>query len=156
MQTMQQLINDYLAGIETLSRAVDDMTVEQLRARPIPGKWSTLEVVCHVGDSELIFAERMRRVLIEDEPPLRFFDPEWCVTNLAYADRDVGEEIELVTVVRRQMARILAARTDEIWQRRGIHNQAGPLTLEQIVRKAVDHLQHHVGTIQDKRNALGL
>ena len=153
---MQQLINHYLAGSDTLSRAVAGMTPEQIHARPIPGKWSTLEVVCHLGDSELIFAERMRRVLIEDEPPLRFFDPDWCVTNLAYADRDVGEELELIGVIRRQMARILAARPDDIWQRRGIHNQAGPLTLEQIVRKAVDHLNHHVQTIQEKRTALGL
>jgi hypothetical protein len=33
-----------------LRRVVEDMTPEQLTARPIPGKWSTLEVVCHLVD----------------------------------------------------------------------------------------------------------
>jgi hypothetical protein len=32
------------------------MTGEQLRSRPVAGKWSTLEVVCHVADREQFFA----------------------------------------------------------------------------------------------------
>ena len=46
------------------------MTQEQLIARPIPGKWSTLEVVCHLADFEIVYADRIKRVIAENEPTL--------------------------------------------------------------------------------------
>jgi hypothetical protein len=46
------------------------MSQEQLIARPIPGKWSTLEVVCHLADFEIVFADRIKRVIAENEPAL--------------------------------------------------------------------------------------
>ena len=44
---------------------------EALKARPVPGKWSTLEVVCHLVDSEQAWCHRMKRVIAEDNPLLR-------------------------------------------------------------------------------------
>ena len=44
------LISAYEHGVEELRVAVTGMTGEQLRSRPVPGKWSTLEVVCHIAD----------------------------------------------------------------------------------------------------------
>jgi hypothetical protein len=41
------LIEDYLAGPQLLRKAVAGMSQDQLVARPIPGTWSTLEVICH-------------------------------------------------------------------------------------------------------------
>ena len=38
------LIDSYLDGPQLLRKAVAGMSQEQLVARPIPGKWSTLEV----------------------------------------------------------------------------------------------------------------
>ena len=50
------LIEQYLAGPGLLRRAVAGMTRDQLLARPVPGKWSTQEVVCHLADYEPIYA----------------------------------------------------------------------------------------------------
>ena len=52
MPTPAELADQYLAGAKSLREAVKGMTREQLTARPIPGKWSTLEVVCHLADFE--------------------------------------------------------------------------------------------------------
>ena len=49
-----ELIAEYLTGPGLLRRAVAGMTSDQLLARPIPGKWSTHEVVCHLADYEPI------------------------------------------------------------------------------------------------------
>jgi hypothetical protein len=46
------------------------MTRDQLLARPVPGKWSTQEVVCHLADYEAVYADRMKRVIALDEPEL--------------------------------------------------------------------------------------
>ena len=54
------LIEEYLAGPGVLRRAVAGMTRDQLLVRPVPGKWSTQEVVCHLADYEPIYADRRR------------------------------------------------------------------------------------------------
>jgi hypothetical protein len=59
--TTADLISAYEKGVEELRLAVAGVTVEQLRSRPVAGKWSTLEVVCHVADCEQFFADRMKR-----------------------------------------------------------------------------------------------
>ena len=58
MATLTQLIDDILAGPAVLRKAVAGMTREQLLARPVPGKWSTLEVVAHLADFDPILADR--------------------------------------------------------------------------------------------------
>jgi hypothetical protein len=61
------LIEEYLAGPGLLRRAVAGMTREQLLAKPVPGKWSTLAVVCHVADYEPVYIDRMKRVIALNE-----------------------------------------------------------------------------------------
>ncbi|MEI8372264.1 MAG: DinB family protein [Planctomycetota bacterium] len=56
------LIDSYLDGPQLLRKAVAGMSQEQLVARPIPGKWSTLEVVCHLADFEIVCGDRIKRV----------------------------------------------------------------------------------------------
>jgi uncharacterized damage-inducible protein DinB len=149
-----ELIDAYLAGIESLGAVVGGLSPEQLRARPVEGMWSILEVVCHLADSEALFADRMKRVLAEDRPALPFADPSHYVEALAYHERDGGEEVALIGLVRRQMARILRAQPAEAWQRVGVHSKEGERTVEQLLRKAIDHLEHHLEFIRAKRHVL--
>jgi len=151
---MTDLIDAYLAGVESLREAVAGLDADQLRARPVEGTWSTLEVICHLADSEALFADRMKRVLAEDRPALLFADPARYVAALAYPDRDAAEEVAFVAAVRGQMARILRAQPAEAWSRVGVHSKEGERTLEQLVRKAIDHLEHHIAFILAKRQAL--
>src|ERR671936_450146 len=101
MTTLAQLIDAYLDGIATLRRAVAGLGPEQLTARPVPGKWSTLEVVCHLADFDPILADRMKRVIAEDRPTLLSADENRFAAALAYHDRDVEEELALIEQTRR-------------------------------------------------------
>ena len=51
------LIENYLAGPEILRRSVSGMSDQQLDATPIPFKWSTRQVVLHISDFDLIYAD---------------------------------------------------------------------------------------------------
>jgi len=149
------LIEQYLAGPQLLRRAIDGMTAEQFDARPIAGQWSTREVVCHIADYEPIYADRMKRVIAENEPTILGGDPAAFTARLAYGSRDVEEESALILLVRRQMARILRALRAEDFQRRGIHVQRGPMTLENILDRVTSHIPHHAEAIMQKRMAMG-
>src|SRR6266404_524112 len=105
MSALAPMIDAYLAGVQTLRQAVAGMNPTQLAARPVPGKWSTLEVVCHLADFDPILAERMKRVIAEDRPTLLGADENRFARALAYQERDVQEEVNLIEQTRQQMAR---------------------------------------------------
>lgn len=156
MSSLAQLIDDYLAGVSTLRKAVAGMTREQLLAHPVPGKWSTQEVVCHLADFDPILADRMKRVVAEERPTLVGADENRFAAALAYQNRDVEEDLAIIEHTRRQMARILRTLPAEALQRIGEHNERGPLTLEQLLKTAINHIPHHVRFVREKRQALGL
>jgi uncharacterized damage-inducible protein DinB len=156
MSALQPLIDAYLAGPRTLRQAVAGLSREQLLARPVPGKWSTLEVVCHLADFDPILADRMKRVIAEDSPQLLGADEKRFATALAYHQRDLEEELAILEHTRSQLARILRTLPAEALQRVGVHNERGPLTLERLLTTATNHIPHHVQFIAEKRQALGL
>jgi uncharacterized damage-inducible protein DinB len=156
MATLAELIDAYLDGPVQLRKAVAGMTAEQLKARPVAGKWSTLEVLCHLADFDPIIADRMKRILAEDNPTLLGADEKRFAAVLAYHDRDAEEELTLIDKTRSQMARILRTQPASALQRVGTHNERGPLSVEQMLRIAVNHIPHHVQFIREKRLKLGL
>ena len=156
MLSSSDLIAEYLAGPDLLRRAITGMDAEHLIARPVPGKWSTLEVVCHLTDFEPVYADRMKRVIAEDRPALLSADEQKFAAALAYHERDLEEELAIVEQTRRQLARILRKQPNDVLARVGTHNERGPRTLEQFLQTAIGHVTHHVKFIHEKRAALGL
>lgn len=158
MPTPHELADQYLAGAAQLRAAVAGMTREQLAARPVAGRWSTLEVVCHISDFELVLADRMKRIIAmaADVPLLLVADEDLFVKELAYQERDVEEELAVVAAIRTQMARIIRGLKPEQLQLAGNHNKRGLLTLEKVLGMAINHIPHHASFVAEKRKALGL
>jgi hypothetical protein len=153
---MPELIEEYLAGPVALRRAVAGMSREQLLARPVAGKWSTLEVLCHLADSEQAWVHRMKRVIAEDRPLLIGYDESKFAAALAYHEHDPEEELLLVERSRRQMAAILRRVPANALSRAGVHSERGLCTLEEMLRIEIAHIPHHLKFVADKRRMLGL
>lgn len=156
MADLADLIRQYLDGPALLRQAVAGMSPEQLRARPVAGKWSTLECVAHIADFEPILADRIKRIAALDNPVLMGADENLFVANLASNDRDLEEELRIVETTRLQVARILRTKGPEVLARIGQHSERGQRTLEQFLHGAINHIPHHVAFIIEKRKALGL
>ncbi len=147
-------IDNYVAGAKLLRESVRGLSREQVLARPIAGKWSILEVVCHIADFEPIFADRMKLVLAEDQPRLAGADENRFHAALAYHERELEEELAIVENTRAQMGRILRTLPDEAFQRAGIHDERGPITVERLLAVISKHIPHHLAFIHEKRLAL--
>jgi uncharacterized damage-inducible protein DinB len=150
----EKLIREYLAGPELVRDAVAGMNQNQLRATPIRGKWSIQQLICHLADFEPIYADRMKRVIAEDEPTLFGGDPDVFAARLAYTHRDVEEELLVIEAIRNQMGRILRSLKTEDFQRRGIHSDDGPLTVLTLLERITEHIPHHLPFILEKRKVL--
>jgi uncharacterized damage-inducible protein DinB len=149
-----ELIANYLAGPKQLRDAIAEMSAQQLDSSPVPGKWSTRQVICHLSDCEALYADRMKRVIAEDNPPLRAVDPDLFAASLAYDTRVIEEELSHIEAVRKHTARILKTLPESAFQRTGIHSADGPLTLETLLKRIVGHIPHHVKFIEEKRQAM--
>jgi uncharacterized damage-inducible protein DinB len=149
------LIAEYLGGPQLLRTAIQGMTPQQLDAQPIPGKWSTRQVICHIADFEPVYVDRMTRVLAQEEPTFFSGDPDLFAARLAYPARDLEEELRLIEACRNHMARILSATRPEDFARRGVHSENGPMTLEKLLWNIATHIPHHLPFIAAKRQALG-
>ncbi len=152
--TVADLISAYENGVEELRIAVAGMTLEQLRSRPVAGKWSTLEVVCHIADCEQFFADRLKRTVAMDRPLLLGADGFHYPEPLAYQEHDLNDELDLVAVIRRQMARTLRLVAPDAWQRTAVHSETGLVTLRQLLLHAINHLRHHLRFVAEKRAAM--
>lgn len=148
------LIATYLAGPELLYSAVEDLTDDQLDQHPIEGQWSIREVICHLADFEPIYADRMKRVIVENEPRFGGADPSAFAARLGYRVRSVETEITLIRAVRRQMADILNSLPDDAFTRTGIHPRDGALSLAVLLSRITNHIPHHLQFLAAKRRAL--
>lgn len=155
--TPADLADVYLKGAADLRAAVAGLSREQVLARPVPGKWSTLEVLCHLADFEPVFAERMKRIIaLGDAPLLLAADETLFHQALRYHDRDADEEVAVVEATRRQMARILRGLDPDLLHKTGVHSVRGLLSLEKVIQAATNHVNHHLPFIHEKRKALGV
>jgi hypothetical protein len=148
------LIAAYEQELADLRAAVAGMTAEQVLARPIPGKWSTLEVVAHLADTEIYYTDRIERTIALERPLLLGVDERPYPQRLNYQGFDLAEQLDLFTALRRHGTRILRLQPPDAWLRVAVHSETGLVTLRQLVFQAVRHVQHHLPFIAEKRAAM--
>jgi len=151
---LASLIDEYAAGPAELRKLVAGMTAEQVRARPVPGKWSTLEVVCHLADFEPVYLDRLKVILTQDRPTFFGRDENAFAAKFVYHQRDLAEELNVVESCRQSMTRILRTLSAGDFQRLGVHSEAGEMSFETLLKRVTNHLTHHAKFIAEKRSAL--
>ncbi len=149
------LIEAYSRGAELLRDAVRSVPESGWDAVPINGKWSIRQVVCHLADGEIIYVDRMKRVIAEDNPTLFEADPDVLVPALYCSQRPWETELNVIETVRTHMLSILQSCDVEDFQRTGVHSTDGPMTLQTLLERITGHIPHHISFIEEKLRALG-
>jgi uncharacterized damage-inducible protein DinB len=156
VSTLATLADGLEAGPAKVRQVVRGLSEEQMRARPVPGKWSVLEVVCHLADSDQAWAHRIKRVIAEELPLLIGYDESRFAATLGYHKRNLNEELEFSERTRRQLAHIVRGLEPGALTKEGIHTEFGKLNLQQMLQIEIDHFEHHLKFLLEKRQALGL
>ncbi len=151
-----ELIAEYLDGPRLLREAIRGMSPAQIDAAPVPGQWSTRQVICHISDFEPVYADRIKRVIAEDRPKMMSGDPDQFAAHLAYDKRDIAVELDLIEACRKHVASILKAIPQDAFERVGVHSRDGDLSVVTLLRRVTGHIPHHAEFIARKRAALGL
>jgi len=150
-----KLIQSYTQAAGQMRAAVAGLSRAELNAHPVAGTWSIQQIVVHIVDSDLILADRMKRVIAEDNPTLIGFDESKFVAELHYELWPVDEAITIFDLNRKNFAKVLAVLPPATWGRKGTHNEAGVLSLLDLMQRAVNHVEHHLKFARQKRQLLG-
>ena len=155
---MSPLIDRYASGAAILAYAVSGLTREQEHAPPGTGAgaWTIAELTAHLADSDLVLAERMKRVISEDNPSLLAFDEQRWALRLGYNESSVEEAVNLIASNRHWTTRFLRRCGEADFARAGTHSEAGRKTLAELLSGATNHLDHHLRFLYLKRGNLGV
>ncbi len=149
-----ELIDQYAAGGAILRRAIAGLSKEDLTAFPVPGTWSIQQIVLHLMDSDLITTDRMKRIIAEENPTLIGFDESRFASSLFYHEQSVEDAVTIFDLNRRMFTAVLRKLPAAAFERKGTHNERGPITLGQFVEGMIKHLEHHLRFLYEKRRML--
>jgi hypothetical protein len=129
-----------------LEQLIEDLGSERMDQSPAPGKWSPREIVCHLADTELAFAFRLRQTLAEDSHVIQPFDQEkWAAS---YAGFESREALTVFCAVRNWNMSLVRSLPPETHAKPVTHPERGPMTFWTIVETMAGHDLNHLTQLQ--------
>jgi len=110
-----------------------------LRRPEAPGKWSIVEVVQHLADTEVVFGYRLRMTLAHDQPRLEGFDQDLWAARLHYRDATLASALAVLLPLRAAHLQLLRSLDDGELVRTAVHAERGPGNVKDMVRMAAAH-----------------
>jgi hypothetical protein len=136
------------ATAKKLERLIKGVPASKLRKRPAPDKWSVVEILAHLAETEIVGGFRVRMILGSPGTPIAAFDQDaWAISG-HYAKRDPRKSVEQFRAVREANLALLKSLTPEQWKHYGMHAERGQETIEHIVRLYAGHDLNHLGQIE--------
>ena len=154
MRLNRQQQRDFLAELASMPQYLEDafagLDDEQLRQNGSDGSFSPIEHLWHLADLEVMgFAERIRRLREEAHPRLEDFEGGRIAREGRYKERDWAAGM---AVFRRSRGANLDAlrRLDAAqWQRRGVQEGVGEISLCDLPSLMAEHDDAHRAEIRD-------
>lgn len=133
--------------LRTLTRGLGD---EAIHRAPAPGKWSILEIACHLRDMETLYAERFTKIAHQDQPVLWVTENHRLATARRYREALLPAVIKEWKRLRADTLVLLRALPHAVWQRKATHPERGVVSIEDLAT----HLGNHDGSHLDQVRAL--
>jgi hypothetical protein len=115
-----------------------------VRERPTPTVWSTLEYGAHVRDVHRVFGDRLRLMLEQDDPQFPNWDQDATAVAERYDLQDPGRVAdELADAAAALAARFAAVRPEE-WDRTGQRSNGSSFTVTTLGQYFLHDVVHHL------------
>ena len=139
---------DELAQLfERLPAALEGLDEAALGRPEAAGKWSIMDVICHLADAELMQAWRIRRVLTEERPKLSPMDQDVWAARLHHDEATLQDALELLRALRLANLRLAGALGDDELDRVSYHAERGEESIRTILGVLAGHDAVHLDQI---------
>lgn len=113
------------------------------------GEWTASEIVGHLCDAARIYGGRMRRIVYENDPHLASYDEQEHVAYGGYRFKPLGPLVRQFRELSGGTVTFLRSLPETAWQRTGEHEEAGRVTLREMVQTEADHEHLHLRQLAD-------
>lgn len=146
-----ELLEGVEAGRAQVLAAVTGRSDEVLAAQPAPGEWSARQTLEHLLFAEGLFAERIGRLLDEDEPNLAS-RAVWAETpasdeGTAATEFTASQLAAQIAELRGTTLQRLRSLAPEQWNRAGMHPEWGRVTVQTQTSYFGRHLASHMAQL---------
>ncbi len=113
-----------------------------LEWRPAPGKWNAREILCHLADSEIAFAFRLRQTLAESHHIIQPFDQEkWAGM---YGGLSARAALTAFSSLREWDVALISSMPADAMNKPVTHPERGIMTFRVIVETMAGHDLNHL------------
>jgi len=131
-----EVTEEQLAWLERRTAGLDDAA---LRRPEAPGKWSAIQVIQHLADSDVVAGWRTRLMLAEDRPVIQGYDQDAWARNLGYAEASLEVAMSQLRGMRAANLRLWRSLSPAQRARIGMHSERGPESVDHLIRLMAGH-----------------
>jgi len=147
-QPREQRMQRLTRTADELAAAIKGQSDGVLSRRPDAKNWAAKEIVCHLRDTEEVFAARVEQVRVMD------VDPRWGDSNAdrmaeerQYLRNDAADALAAFRRRRAETLEIFGNLTPAQWEKGGIHPVRGRFTIDAILSIMAWHDDNHLGQL---------
>ncbi len=146
--------------IERLVEAANEFRAECLAVkhpeRPVePGGWNAHQLAVHTRDvDKLVYGERARRTLTEENPLFINFDGDRYMAEHYDPDEPLGKVLDDLVRSIQSLAEQLRDAPEGSWARPARHETLGNnFSLQTWMERSLEHIEEHLATVQKAQSA---
>ena len=135
--------------IESFTTLLKGIPLEKSGFSYAEGKWTIVELLGHILDTERIMAYRALRIARNDSTPLPGFEENDYVANAHFADRSLDSMREEFEHLRKANLFLIKSFNETDFSRVGISNDK-PISVKALVFIMAGHLNHHIRILKER------
>ena len=131
-----------------LQATVGKLAPDAASKPPAPGKWSAVQIVAHLAESELVFGYRIRAILANSGMPIAAYDQDAWAKTMRYDGIPMQSSLQRLALLREWNVTLLRSLTPEQWERFGIHAERGRESVKELTDLLAGHDVNHMQQIE--------
>ena len=144
---VSDLIRRLEDGLTRLGRLVREHPDAEAWSERHEEGWTAHHVLVHMRASSEILTPRIYQILVRDQPPLPGFDDRRWAEVANYAAMSFNDLFARIAIPRYELIETLRRLSPAEWQRTGLHEEQGEITIEAIASQIAGHDEEHLAQI---------
>ena len=144
---IRDLISRYEHGAAALEEALGALPDAEINREPKAGTWNAQQIALHIVDAEIVGAMRLRMLAAQPGALLKSYKGDIWADKLGYTHLSLGPALAMFRSLRQTTSEVLQSLPAEAWMNRGIHEETGEITLENLLQAHCQHAETHIEEI---------
>ena len=136
-----QVVAETPARLSDLAEKLGDQGMERSYA---PGKWSARMILCHLADSEVVFAFRLRQALTEPHHIIQPFDQDAWASSYSSSNLSGAAALRVFLALRQWNLALLKNLPKTTFTKPVTHPERGSMTFDTLFETMAGHDLNHL------------